>query len=207
MRKPGHRQHTLQPGSKLVDMPIIRTATAPPAPSLRPSRIGPRSMSITSPGQSSDGNVGQSFKRPSVTSNNRCCSAGKRFCRAASQRPASPSAASNGVPPPAPSPSSQWRKPLDAFNPCTCHFGSLTAGGQQRQARALAVGIVEQLRQQALGIAQAPDGDGSRPRHRRSPATVHGANGCAGGTADPRADAAGHSASVPGQLIEPLRAA
>jgi hypothetical protein len=118
-----HRQQRTQPG---ISSSICRYSDCSCVAStlLRPRRIGPRSMSITSPGQSSAGNAGQSFNRPSVTNSNRCCSAGKRFCRAASQCPASPNAASNGVPPPAPSPSSQWRKPLEAFKPCTCHFGN-----------------------------------------------------------------------------------
>jgi len=37
-----------------------------------------------------------------------------------------------------------------------------------------------------------PDAGGSKPRRRRSPATVHGPNGCAGETADPRGCAVGH---------------
>ena len=121
---------------------------------LRPSRIGPRSMSISNPGHSSTGNNGQSFNRPSVTSNNRCCSAGKRFCRAAkpsprfAQRRQQRRAATGAK---TIEPMAQPGRGLQSLHlPLRCS----TAGREQRQARTLAIGIVEQLRQQALGIAQ-----------------------------------------------------
>jgi hypothetical protein len=37
-----------------------------------------------------------------------------------------------------------------------------------------------------------PDDDGSKPKRRRLPATVHGATGCAGETAGPGVDGDGH---------------
>ncbi len=55
---------------------------------------------------------------------------------------------------PRPSPSSQWRKPARGLQSLHLPLRHRTAGRQQRQACTLAIGIVEQLRQQALGIAQ-----------------------------------------------------
>jgi hypothetical protein len=133
----------------------------------RPNRIGPRSISINKPGHASAGNPDHCFKRPSVTTNNRCCSAGKRLRRTASQCSACTSAASNGVPPPAPKASSQTyasRSTLSTLAPAISapsHWRSTMRGaraGDRRHRTAARVNLWHRSRR---------DGVASRRTHRR----------------------------------------